>query len=557
MTVTYVNEGDAATPANMNTWLNQAAGDAVSVKLHGAEGDGTTDDTVAIQAAMTAAAGGFLYFPPGTYLISTFITGVSNVVVYGAGESSIITCSADLASQNGMLDFIEKDGITVRDLYFKYTGTSDGNQLSFHGCDRVHVSNCWFNQTDNTNISNVACIGIYDDGGASAGSSGPVHIVNNRFNPTNIAVLAQGRSTFSLDELVITGNSIDGTNVNSASQGTGLIKVDLNVNNCTVANNVIDGGAAAYDGINVQENVNCISVTGNVVRDCQRNGIIFQDGQTGGAVNEGVIANNVIEGISGTGNQRGIDLDISNGGSIRNIVVANNVIRDCVGEGITENGTAITRLVISGNLIDEFDNAASGKVGILVRGTNVLVTGNTVNHSTSGGAGNPVSFRVAAAGTALVIGNHFLAQNDTTAVTENGTATFIGNTNVNDNDFTGFIAVGPTPASAGTLRLPNNSSIRFRNNADSGDITALTFNTSDQIVAGADVVPASGGGSNLGTPSLYFNVGYFGDSILINNTTTPASASATGTAGTIAWDSSYIYVCVATDTWKRVAIATW
>lgn len=40
-------------------------------------------------------------------------------------------------------------------------------------------------------------------------------------------------------------------------------------------------------------------------------------------------------------------------------------------------------------------------------------------------------------------------------------------------------------------------------------------------------------------------------------TATPASASATGTAGHIAWDSSYIYICVATDTWKRVAIATW
>jgi hypothetical protein len=38
---------------------------------------------------------------------------------------------------------------------------------------------------------------------------------------------------------------------------------------------------------------------------------------------------------------------------------------------------------------------------------------------------------------------------------------------------------------------------------------------------------------------------------------TPASAAATGVAGTIAWDSNYIYVCVATDTWKRVAIATW
>ena len=38
---------------------------------------------------------------------------------------------------------------------------------------------------------------------------------------------------------------------------------------------------------------------------------------------------------------------------------------------------------------------------------------------------------------------------------------------------------------------------------------------------------------------------------------TPASASATGTAGTIVYDSSFLYVCIATDTWKRVAIATW
>ncbi len=37
----------------------------------------------------------------------------------------------------------------------------------------------------------------------------------------------------------------------------------------------------------------------------------------------------------------------------------------------------------------------------------------------------------------------------------------------------------------------------------------------------------------------------------------PASATATGSAGAIRWDANYIYVCTATDTWKRVAIATW
>jgi lysophospholipase L1-like esterase len=44
---------------------------------------------------------------------------------------------------------------------------------------------------------------------------------------------------------------------------------------------------------------------------------------------------------------------------------------------------------------------------------------------------------------------------------------------------------------------------------------------------------------------------------LVVPTSTPASASATGTTGTITWDASYIYICTATNTWKRVAIATW
>lgn len=40
-------------------------------------------------------------------------------------------------------------------------------------------------------------------------------------------------------------------------------------------------------------------------------------------------------------------------------------------------------------------------------------------------------------------------------------------------------------------------------------------------------------------------------------TKTPASAAATGTTGEICWDSSYIYICTATNTWKRAALATW
>jgi hypothetical protein len=39
--------------------------------------------------------------------------------------------------------------------------------------------------------------------------------------------------------------------------------------------------------------------------------------------------------------------------------------------------------------------------------------------------------------------------------------------------------------------------------------------------------------------------------------TAPTSSSDTGTTGEIRWDANYMYVCTATNTWKRSAIATW
>ena len=42
--------------------------------------------------------------------------------------------------------------------------------------------------------------------------------------------------------------------------------------------------------------------------------------------------------------------------------------------------------------------------------------------------------------------------------------------------------------------------------------------------------------------------------INLNNLTIPSSTSDTGTAGDIVWDSNYVYVCTATDTWKRLSL---
>lgn len=41
------------------------------------------------------------------------------------------------------------------------------------------------------------------------------------------------------------------------------------------------------------------------------------------------------------------------------------------------------------------------------------------------------------------------------------------------------------------------------------------------------------------------------------NDLVPSTASDKGTPGQIAYDSDYIYVCVAANTWRRAALSTW
>jgi hypothetical protein len=48
-----------------------------------------------------------------------------------------------------------------------------------------------------------------------------------------------------------------------------------------------------------------------------------------------------------------------------------------------------------------------------------------------------------------------------------------------------------------------------------------------------------------------------GDTIRLDTARTPASAGAAGNVGEVCWDSGFIYVCVATNTWKKAAISTW
>ena len=62
-------------------------------------------------------------------------------------------------------------------------------------------------------------------------------------------------------------------------------------------------------------------------------------------------------------------------------------------------------------------------------------------------------------------------------------------------------------------------------------------------------------GVGVSDPIAPLDIG--GNAVRIRTSDAPSNASDTGAPGEIRWDTNYIYVCVATDTWKRVAISTW
>ncbi len=164
------------------------------------------------------------------------------------------------------------------------------------------------------------------------------------------------------------------------------------------------------------------------------------------------------------------------------------------------------------------------------------VTGNVVGNVTGNLTGN-VTGNVTGALTGNVTGN--LTGNVTGNVTSTGSSSFSSVTlsggTINN------MQIGASTAAAGTFTgiTVTGTATLATANIDAGDIDGTTV---------GGTTPGAGTFTTLQTT---------GDNVLIQTSQTPASASASGTAGEIAWDTNYIYVCVATNTWKRVLISTW
>lgn len=184
---------------------------------------------------------------------------------------------------------------------------------------------------------------------------------------------------------------------------------------------------------------------------------------------------------------------------------------------------------------------------VLVPGTvaNTVLTGNLNTYATEiavGGAGDLFIQPRAFAGTSTVY-NTYLNYLGGTTVVGNGSA----NNSFKLNVF-GTVK-GNTVYSLGDDATTTPSQYIVQGASNGNQQLLLGYNTT------SDYGSIQAIKQSTGVQTLRLNP--TGGSVTVGISTTPASAAAACTAGTITWDASFIYVCISTNTWKRVGISTW
>lgn len=501
-------------PLDMSIWKPRASITEIyssgyqNVMAFGATGNGTTDDTVAVNAALAyiQANGGTIYFPAGQYYCPNGINWSAptndsshqwRLIGDGGRVSQILTHNAnislDLGGRNRVI--LEHIGIndngTAANVGIARYGTSDlsgGENGDFHTYRDVYV----------TGIYLKAC--VYSIA-SEVNDHYDCYFVNN--------ATGAGYATNSSNFLSVSGSA------HTISGGSNTVN---NFYGGTIQG--YSGGCSLYVTNGDHDNLNFYGTY--FVGDSSGHNV-----RMGTAATDGITGNTVFDGCRFEATGTGTDAIYVLAG-----VVTNVKVRDCTGLSVYWDPASTIVSGAYGWVID--GNQTYGGRIVIPQITNchiripptlsAAITTVTIN---TGVANSYLEAQTFSFGGSAIVYSSLIIENN-----------YSGTSNYN-------VIYGPlSPTGAG---------------ASGGSVMTLApFGSAPATPVEGTLATASSGhwdpsllGPGADYPNWYDGTNWHS---LIPLVATPASSTANGVKGTVAFDASYAYFCYATNTWARVAI---
>lgn len=340
----------------------------------GLAADGTTDDTAVLQAALTAvpAAGGTLFLPAGTILLTDTVYIHSNTRLVGVsqaattikrkadtqatsyatasltGRTSVVACAS--APGTGYSSGSPGSNITIEHLTIdgnrqnqtSYPGGFTSSNFFAHGFSARYVDdvNVRFVAVKNSSMS-----GFYTQGGSRIRISrcnvvncGDSRLTNMNKNGISISGISSDTvSNHTVEDCYVTGSQDEGVMYGYAANVT--------ITNCHIVSNGLKG--IEGDSGSVGAGPGNVIITGNHIDTCGEEGI----------------------GIANSDNQK--------------VIVADNRIANTTFSGIQLNQTSESTFIVEGNTIEGVAGGYAGTPttsyhGMILAGHKLVVTGNEI-----------------------------------------------------------------------------------------------------------------------------------------------------------------------------------
>ena len=234
--------------------------DVVNVLDFGAVGDGVTDDTAALQAAITFAENKILIFPKdGVFTYSATINLPSNIIIDGGGGKLL---HIGTGSSNAFYA-LNKTNIVIRNIWFY-----GNNQATVSG-DGLAI---WFNQT---NVATSASNNFKIENCRFDNFKGDYWIYFTNDNPT-----------YSMSGIWINNNEFysylgNARNGSATTVPSACISIAGDLNGASITDTFIDGNKANCKYIKefliLWQGCNRVCASNNIIKDCGTDSSIAND----------------------------------------------------------------------------------------------------------------------------------------------------------------------------------------------------------------------------------------------------------------------------------------